>query len=808
MKAEPKVQHKPRSGEDPTTRFLVFMGTSPATGIIKWKGFIPKPDQLHEYSVCYRLEPDAYSPDPSRFQIARVCKVLRVRRAPLDHDAMKIVLRAGGGLGAADARDLYERLARLSGDLGSLLREFGGEGWFVAAERNLSYFRDWYSEELCPPYEEEALRNLDGETISRLARLAATEPWKLCFWWMTGAPLLDELDAARAASLAKKLGGDFPDTARLAVAAYVGSPFGDARSRGDSHVPFTWFKGDKAPPGLLLACLRHRVARVTRDPSDPPDAPSKVCCVGDAECERQVAEMIMRAVTAPEKPDAVRMRPRSRWWPPPGDARQPSEEQQMAIDALIHSRLGVVCGKPGTGKTSTVMRAVFSAFCRGVCVGAAFTGMAADNQRAVAGYGATAHRIIAECRKPPEENAFADRSVLFIDEGSSMSMRLARELLVGLGPKISRIYVSGDDHQMRPPGGGASFMGALIRRYGGTPLVSELKRSMRVSDVSGAFLRDLDRICEHRVNDRFEWSPDPASGHPFVFLRRGAGAAEDAAIIRAALDAAGIDPDSARAQIMVRTNHTRAQLARAWYELSPIGRAALAAGRHYDEREFSVGERVMFLRNSNHEYTPRYSAFKASRVMNGTCATITEIFDEEESAGAGDDRDSPPPPPPDQVTDTRARKRKPLMRRWIRAQPGDLTIPLDSYGRASVTRVPPVTIDKMQGLEADYSVVLLVKAIRKIGSRGMYTACSRGRLGCFVVADLDGSVDPLSGVCPSHDFADTVMASQGQEPRTDLWRQFPEYSDDLRAKLAVDPDACVYYSKKKKSKKKKNAAAE
>ena len=188
--------------------------------------------------------------------------------------------------------------------------------------------------------------------------------------------------------------------------------------------------------------------------------------------------------------------------------------------------------------------------------------------------------------------------------------------------------------------------------------------------------------------------------HPFVFLKRGKDAAENVAIVREALAAAGIDPDSLRAQVMVRTNETRLAMSRAWYEASPIGKKNLANFRTpYAEHEFSVGERIMFLRNLNNEYTPRGSKFKVCKVMNGMSGKIAEIFDEDTEN---------PDAPPSQVADTRARKH-PRFRRWMHVEPGNVNVLLDSYGKNRIARIPPVTIDKMQGLEADYSVVVLVK---------------------------------------------------------------------------------------------------
>lgn len=788
-----------RAGGDGDAKFVIFTGAAVGTARMKWKGVLPKPDMLHEYSVLYKIETDAY--DPGR-QIAHVLKVYSARRAPLDREILSLILQKVPKLDAFTARRVADRISiDTMRNLAAFLRECGNEKWLKAAESETRYFQDWYIEELSPPYEPESLKYVPTECLCALARAAIAEPWKLCFWWMTGSPLLEELTAEQAKALAQKFGAEFPDSARIAAAAYCGHPFADARGRGDSYVDIDWFRSEKAPRGALQACLKHKVARVVT-PADLA-VPAQVYCVGDLECEKAVAELIVRAVTRPERPGEVKMRPRSAWWPDcDRNAPRPNDEQRAAIEAALHTRLGVICGKPGTGKTTMVMKSLFSAFWRGQCVGVSFTGMSADNQRKVAGFGVTAHRVVHEWRRAGcgrAEHAFSGRTVLVVDEASAMSMRIFHATLLALSPSIARIYVFADPRQMAPPDGGPSFLEALVRRYGGTAaataapgdpkIVSELTISMRVSDASGAFLRDQDRICEHRVDDGFEWSPDPAAKHPVVFLQRGSSAAENVRIIRDALRAAGVDPDSGRAQIMVRTNETRVAVARCWYEASEIGQKALASGRPYDEHEFSVGERVMFLRNANAQYRPRGSMFTSSKFMNGTCGTIAEIFDEI--------LDNEKKLPPRQVRDTRERKQDASLRRWMRLEPGDLHVLLDNYGKQKITRVPPVTIDKMQGLEADYAVVLLVKAVKKLGSKGMYSACSRGKLGCFVVADFDPAIDPASGRCPSRDFADTVMASAGVEPKTDFWLRFPEY-EKIKDAIRVDPEACLYYANREK----------
>jgi hypothetical protein len=246
---------------------------------------------------------------------------------------------------------------------------------------------------------------------------------------------------------------------------------------------------------------------------------------------------------------------------------QPNPEQEQAIATLMRLRFAMVCGKAGTGKTF-IMKAVFSAYMRGMAIGVSFTGMAADNQRRVAGHGITAHKIVSEWRNAGSDitgtipYAFSGRTVLVIDEASAMSMKLLYATLLALGPSLRRIYFFGDYRQLPSPDGGPSVMEALLRRYKGTPIVSDLKQSMRVTEPTGFLVHDLDRICEYRVDDDFKWSPDPSSGHPFVFLERGKNARENVDIIRKALTAAGIDPDSTRSQIMVHTNETRIEISK------------------------------------------------------------------------------------------------------------------------------------------------------------------------------------------------------------------------------------------------------
>ena len=693
-------------------RFVVFIGKSPNSAggkNRKWKGVLPKPDMLHEYSVLYTLVADGcggrWGPPP---KIASVFAVQSTRRVPLDVAAATIILRRVCKLDPTDARqtaDAVVAVTRGSGGLGDFLRTFGGDQWLKTAEAQSDYFRDWYVEAMCPPYEQESIKYLPDATICRIARIAVAEPWKLCLWWMTGEVLMEELELAPALELARREGGDFPDSARAAVAAYRGRPFADARGRGDSWVDKAWFDDTTSsehapPPSLLRDCLRHKVAPgvEVRKNEGGGGYVERVYCAGDIDCEKAVADLVVqRTVTSAEGGSEVKMNPRCAWWPwSEKNAKPPNAEQTAAIDRLTRSRLGVICGVPGGGKT-WVLKSLASAFLRGVVVGVAFTGMAAENLHAVTGYGVTAHTVVNEWRcAGGGAHRYSERKVLIIDEASAMSNQVLHALLLAL-PNVTRIYLAGDKNQMPPPDGGSSVLEALIRRYGGTPVVSELRTSMRVTDPTGAFLRDLMRICEFRVDGEFEWSDDAAAGFPFVFLRRGKDAAENVGIIRAALEKAGVDPDRSgnRAQVMVGTNEERREMSMHWWmcqsrrrreekkdavDAAAVKEAASLFGedeaaaaepaakkprggddadgdaREYAEHEFSVGERVMFLRNQKYEYTPRGSKFTVGRVMNGTCGTIAEIFDEPQKGG-------------DEVVivhDTRDVKADATARRWMK----------------------------------------------------------------------------------------------------------------------------------------------
>jgi hypothetical protein len=941
----PKEDYKPAyiySGSD--SQFIMFRARGdPRT----WKGFMPRADGFHRYTLQYAVADGRGGP------INAIKKVERVVRIPLTKGLVHHMLTNCSGYGSDHAMALVNsgEATSIASDapisLRVAARSYWSEPWFGNLIENMEYFAEWCIDELCPPYRRDALAALGHRRILKLAHMACNDPWHLCFWWMSGEMLLEELTLRQAAAIAEKTGATLPEDAKVAVSAYCGRPFGDARDAWRSYVSIGDVKAID-DGRTLRACVKTNVAKIVYEPRPGTDVAADaksgldttgmpiethVYAVGDIECETQLADAIIDVTTSKTREDAKMRAHRQTTLVCESSASTTAtkqttvstgnllsvatEEQLVAINAALSRRLHIVTGKPGTGKTNVVLAGIVDAFRKRDVVAATFTGTAAENLKAAIGRGVTAHRIVTawwnEHCPPDGPSKYRNKKVLVIDEGSMLAPRLALALLRALGRTLARIYIVGDHRQLPPPGGGASLMGALLQRYAGTPLVSSLKTSMRVTDASGAFLRNLDRICEKRLDDGFEWSPSPESGHPFVFVRRGPRVRDDVAIVRDVLMRCGIDADSSIDwNVCVDTNDLRREFSHVWFETSPVTRSF--AG-DYREHDFVVGERVMFTKNVNkaHSFQGKPSAAAAKKlmptphcetgttttasasssndrqavrvakttddaawidtvctrakdgryvsccIMNGTVCRIVAIFDED-------------PDEPGQVAavvdTTWAPRRSGAYRRWLlletnravqkcavaqsqentsggntpntpskdqkqdkvealssktattttdvvsakqttavcmgeslqssssmAATPTLILISIDHYGLENVERVPPVTIDKMQGKEVGVIVVLMRGHVDRLGWRGVYTACSRGKRRCIVVADMDQHITPESGKCPSHDFMTTATSdsrvSYGERhlPCSRFYARFPKFADIDGSTLAA-PQQC------------------
>jgi ATP-dependent exoDNAse (exonuclease V) alpha subunit len=449
-------------------------------------------------------------------------------------------------------------------------------------------------------------------------------------------------------------------------------------------------------------------------------------------------------------------------------------------------------------------------FAHGQVIGVAFTGAAARKLHETVGTGVTAHRIIdawrhVGCNSAHPKYDYGKKRVLVVDESSTMSIRLFRLLLEALGPSLRRIYICGDYRQMPPVGGGSSLAVALMNRYNGTPLSVELNRSMRVTDASGSFLRNLNSICTYNGMKKFvapgpstnkrpslylEWSDSPDSQCPFVFIHRGSTEQESVEVIRDALRKSGMDPDDEKSdyQIVVHTNDRRKSLGRHWYNASPIHQTI----PEYREHEFRVGEQVMFLEN-NYGCTLPKSEYNSEPVMNGTIGVIADIFDEDTCAKEKTLK---------KLTDTADPQSSPDSIRWIHiAAPVDALICLSVYKKENIVRAQPATVAKMQGGEAKIVVVYLDDiqngALTNYTRCELYTACSRGKERCIIVGssrpprdqeEMEAFFPPPEEQrtvderkCPDATFEYIVANTSVLSEHTRFYEKFTEFSkiDDL-----------------------------
>ena len=269
-----------------------------------------------------------------------------------------------------------------------------------------------------------------------------------------------------------------------------------------------------------------------------------------------------------------------------------TSEQESAVRLLLSSRVSVLSGGPGVGKTTVLRLAVEAWRQAGLKVALASpTGRAARRLAEAAGHGAsTLHKLFGLIPGAPSEGKTLGADVLVIDETSMLDLPLFVRVLRRVPDGTSLVLV-GDPDQLPSVGPGSVLADVLASEQFPT---ARLTRVFRQAEGS--------RIIEnaHRIN-RGETPAFPAQGEPgdCFFVAKDTAEAAAEMIQRLFLERIparfGIDP---RSGIQVLSPMHRGAvgteaLNRRLSEALNGGRKTLERGN----RTFREGDRVMQTRN-------------------------------------------------------------------------------------------------------------------------------------------------------------------------------------------------------------------
>jgi exodeoxyribonuclease V alpha subunit len=375
-------------------------------------------------------------------------------RAPVGEDALLAYLRAVKHVGDGGARWLLERhgpevLSIIDADPGARLREVPGigdkrigravESWREQGGlRALRLFLD--SHGVPAAVAARVYRAFGAGSVEQLQ----ADPYALT--------QLDGIGFATADALARALGVPLDHPGRLD--AGVLHALALAEDDGHCHLP--------------RAELAERARRLLG--TDAEDRIDGLAATGRLELDDadRVAEARLAAIErrlAARARELARAEPvlslRDETRPLVGDF-VPTDDQWSAVGNALRSRLSILTGGPGVGKTAS-MRALVELMRANkksvrLC---APTGKAARRLAELTGADATTiHRLLEWNPSPPTPGFGRDASdpidgcdMLIVDEASMLSLRLAEPLLDAVGPR-THVLLVGDVDQLAPVGPG------------------------------------------------------------------------------------------------------------------------------------------------------------------------------------------------------------------------------------------------------------------------------------------------------------------------------------------------------------------
>ena len=373
-----------------------------------------------------------------------------------------------------------------------------------------------------------------------------------------------------------------------------------------------------------------------------------------------------------------------------GESAGLTDEQWAAVHGAFASRISVITGGPGVGKTVCTRAIVAEAERAGASVAlCAPTGRAARRLEEATGREAqTIHRMLEWM--PGREPGFRPGrplpvDLVVVDEASMLNLRLMEVLLAGLAESTHIVFV-GDADQLPPIGAGKPFDDLID---------SEAAPVVRLSLIFRQAARSMITTAAHEVNSGRPPHLEPGEGqdHDFFFIERANPERALETVVEVVAERAparfGIDPirelqvlaPMYRGAVGIDALNERLQ-----QRLNPGGQRALG-------ERFRIGDRLIQTRNS-HELG----------LMNGSIIFLREDDPEEESI----------------VVDT--------------DEGGELVIP---YGETATLKLAyAISVHKAQGCEVPVVVAVCHRSHARMLTRPLlYTAITRARDGCIMIGD-------------------------------------------------------------------------
>jgi exodeoxyribonuclease V alpha subunit len=485
---------------------------------------------------------------------------------------------------------------------------------------------------------------------------------------------------ARADRIA--LAGDVPpESPRRAEAAAVFA-IAEAEQEGHSFLPV-----------VELVRRTAKLIGLAPDPDVLAGAPGLLLDEGRAYRERTHASELAVAATLAARAAAPPHLDHDPGESPPQDdedARGLTEEQWAAVRGAFASRISVLTGGPGVGKTVCTRAIVAEAAVVEARIAlCAPTGRAARRLEEATGHEAqTIHRLLEWM--PGREPTFRPghplpADLVIVDESSMLNLRTMEILLSGLAESTHVVFV-GDADQLPPIGAGRPFDDLI--EAGIAPVV-------RLSLIFRQAARSMITTAAHEVNRGRPPHLEPEEGQQrdFFFVDRPVPERALDTVVEIVAERApgsfGVDPirDVQVLAPMYRgTTGIDALNERLQAQLNPGGRPAL-------NDRFRIGDRLIQTRNS-HELG----------LMNGSIVFLRSDDPGEEAI----------------VVDT--------------DDGGSLTIP---YGETATLRLAyAISVHKAQGCEVPVVVAVCHRSHARMLTRPLlYTAITRARSNCVLVGD-------------------------------------------------------------------------